>query len=222
MNRAVFLDRDGTLNEMVFNPEHGVFDSPFTPEQLVLKRGAASFVAALNRAGFKVIVVTNQPGCAKGTMTEERLRAIHERFLSELGREGARVHGVYYCPHHPTGALGGDARLVGVCECRKPKPGLLVRAAPEHEIDLRASFMVGDGTVDVEAGRAAGVTTVLVAPRKPELMAFLEGRPESVPDIWVESLEAALHDILSRGRLEQSVCARNPSVPDEGGRWRSS
>jgi D-glycero-D-manno-heptose 1,7-bisphosphate phosphatase len=205
MSGTVFVDRDGTLNEMVFDPDHGVLDSPFTPDRLMLRPGAARFVRGLNRAGLPVIVVTNQPGLAKGTLTEGRLLAIHQRLTDLLAQEGARVDAIYHCPHHPSGSAVGDPKLVKECDCRKPKPGLLLRAAAERGADLVQSHMVGDGTVDVAAGRAARARTILVAPSKIETLALLERYAGGLPDAWVESLDHALETILS-GRLLREPC----------------
>ena len=208
---AVFVDRDGTLNEMVFDPDHGVLDSPFTPDRLVLRPGAARFVAGLNRAGLAVIVVTNQPGLAKGALTVGGLQAIHQRLIELLAREGARLDAIYHCPHHPSGSVGGDRQFVGECDCRKPKPGLLLRAAAEREGDLARSYMVGDGTVDVAAGRAARVRTILVSPLKIETLSLLDRHAGGRPDVWVESLDDALAAILSGQPTRESRRIPAPS-----------
>jgi D-glycero-D-manno-heptose 1,7-bisphosphate phosphatase len=205
---AVFVDRDGTLNEMVYDPDHGILDSPFTPDRLVLRPGAARFVAGLNRAGLDVIVVTNQPGLAKGTLTPARLDAIHQRLAELLMSEGARIDAIYHCPHHPSGAAGGDPRFVRECECRKPGPGLLLRAASDRDLDLARSVMVGDGAVDVAAGRAAGVRTVLVGPMKLEALVLLDRHAGGRPDVWVASLDEALQAVLS-GQLPRE----GPAIP---------
>jgi D-glycero-D-manno-heptose 1,7-bisphosphate phosphatase len=207
----VFVDRDGTLNEMVFDPDHGLLDSPFTPDHLRLRPGAARFVAGLNRAGLPVIVVTNQPGLAKGTLTADRLQAIHQRLIELLAREGARLDAIYHCPHHPSGSAGGDPRFVRDCDCRKPRPGLILQAAAERGRDLTRSHMVGDGTVDVAAGRAAHVRTILVAPVKMEAFALLDRHAGGRPDVWVESLDDALEAILSGPPADTPRPGRMPS-----------
>ncbi|MCL5292014.1 MAG: HAD family hydrolase [Actinobacteria bacterium] len=195
--RAVFIDRDGILNEMVFDENHGVLDSPFVPEHLHLKRGAGRFVAALNEAGIRAIVVTNQPGLAKGTLTEENLSAIHKKLAEGLAAEGGRLDGVYHCPHHPTGSPLGDSRYIRVCECRKPLPGLIKIAAEEHNVDLSQSYMIGDGITDIQAGKAAGCKTILVTKLKLDILELMVMRQRAFPDILVESLSKALDDILS-------------------------
>lgn len=189
---AVFLDRDGTLNEMVYDPDHGVMDSPFVPEQLMLRRQAATFVGALNELGYLCLVVTNQPGLAKGTLTLERLARIHDKLSADLRRNGAALDGIYFCPHHPDAGPSARRGLAVACACRKPAPGLILEAAADHRVDLRRSFMVGDGLVDVEAGRRAGVSTILVTKAQAALLEKIDERPDARPDHWAADLHGAL------------------------------
>jgi len=163
MKRAVFLDRDGTINAMVYNPEFGLVDSPQNPDEFRLLPGAGEAIGAIHEAGFLAVVVSNQPGIAKGKCTPAVLEAITAKMRQGLAERGARLDAVYYCLHHPEAALP-DYRAV--CDCRKPKPGLLLRAAKEMGIDLSASFLVGDGITDLLAGMQAGVTTVFLSARK--------------------------------------------------------
>jgi D-glycero-D-manno-heptose 1,7-bisphosphate phosphatase len=149
--RAIFLDRDGTL----VHPRH----YPSRPEDLQLYDGIGAGLRRLQRAGFRLIVITNQSGLAHGYFSADDLAAMHEHLARELGRLAVRLDGVYHCPHHPEGAVPA---LSIACDCRKPQPGLLVRAAADQQIDLRRSWFVGDILDDVEAGRRAGCRTVLV------------------------------------------------------------
>ncbi|WP_397570759.1 D-glycero-beta-D-manno-heptose 1,7-bisphosphate 7-phosphatase [Schlesneria sp. T3-172] len=149
--RAVFLDRDGTVNVEVHYLSQ--------PEQLELLPTVSETIARLNALGIEVVVVTNQAGVARGYFPEHRLHAIHDRLQQLLADEGARVTGIYYCPHHPSAGLG---RYKTVCECRKPLPGMLQQAAREHDIDCSRSLMIGDRDSDLQAGAAAGCTTALV------------------------------------------------------------
>ena len=144
-NRAVFLDRDGTMAK----------DGPYCsrPEDFELFPETAEAVGILNEHGFKVIVITNQSGIARGYFDGATLAKIHEKMKSELAKEGAWVNGIYYCPHHPDDN----------CDCRKPKPKLVLQAAREHDIDLGRSFVVGDLPMDVELGKNVGCKTVLVS-----------------------------------------------------------
>ncbi len=148
---AVFLDRDGTVCEEV-----GYIHSK---EQLKLIPGAAEAIRRLNREGIKTVLVTNQSGVARGFFSEEKLREIHDEFLHLLREKGAELDGIYYCPHHPA---EGQEPYLQICECRKPAPGLLKKAAEELDIDLKASFMVGDHFSDVAAALAVGGRGVLV------------------------------------------------------------
>ena len=142
--RAVFLDRDGTIGPDAYYCSR--------PEDFNIFPGAAEAVKLINRAGLKAIVITNQSGIARGYFSEDTLAEIHGKMLNELEEQGARIDGIYYCPHHPDDG----------CQCRKPGTGLLQRAAEEHGIDFDGSFMVGDTQMDIDAGRAAGCRTVLV------------------------------------------------------------
>jgi D-glycero-D-manno-heptose 1,7-bisphosphate phosphatase len=145
LRRAVFFDRDGVLNEAVVRG--GVPHPPASAEDLRIARGARDAVRAVRDAGYLAIVVTNQPDVARGTATLEGVEAINAAVASQLG-----IDAVYTCPHDDADG----------CDCRKPKPGLLLRAAREREIDLPASFFVGDRTKDIACGRAAGCTTVFL------------------------------------------------------------
>ncbi len=147
--KAVFLDRDGTINKYV-----GFLTNP---EQLELLPGVAEAIKMINKSGFLAIVVTNQPVIARGECTWEELQTIHDKMETELGKYGAFIDALYICPHHPDRGFEGERQEYKVvCECRKPKSGLLLQAASEFNIDLAQSIMVGDSINDVEAGREAG------------------------------------------------------------------
>jgi D-glycero-D-manno-heptose 1,7-bisphosphate phosphatase len=148
---AVFLDRDGTIN-VDKGYLHRVEDFEFIS-------GAPQAIARLNAAGFVVLVVSNQAGIARGYFEPQAVEILHEYLQSELAHFGAHIDGFYFCPHHPTEGQGQYRRD---CDCRKGKPGLLLQAAEEHDIDLAQSYMVGDKASDVEAGVAAGCTSLLV------------------------------------------------------------
>jgi D-glycero-D-manno-heptose 1,7-bisphosphate phosphatase len=149
--RAVFLDRDGTL----VYPRH----YPSRPEELVLYPGIAPELLRLQRAGFRLVVVTNQSGLARGLFGETDLACMHLHLRQELARDGVYLDGIYYCPHHVDGIV---PELAVDCSCRKPRPGLLIQAAVELDLALERSWFVGDILDDVEAGRRAGCRTVLV------------------------------------------------------------
>lgn len=141
---AVFLDRDGTINE-----DTGYIDSP---ESLIIIDGAASAVKRLNAKGFKVIVITNQSGVGRGYFTEDAADAVNKRLEEILKKDGAHLDGIYYCPHHPDDN----------CECRKPKTGLIERAKRDFPIDLKKSYVIGDKVSDIEIARGIGGKGILV------------------------------------------------------------
>jgi D-glycero-D-manno-heptose 1,7-bisphosphate phosphatase len=149
--RAVFLDKDGTLIE----------DVPYNvdPARIRLSAGCAEGLRALDAAGYRLLVVSNQSGVARGLFAEEALAAVEKRLRELLAEVGVSLAGFYYCPHHPEGKVAAYART---CNCRKPQPGLLRRAAAEHGLDLARSWFVGDILDDVEAGHRAGCRTVLL------------------------------------------------------------
>jgi D-glycero-D-manno-heptose 1,7-bisphosphate phosphatase len=150
MKRAVFLDRDGTINiekEYLYRAK----DFEFIP-------GAPEAVQLLNQAGIMVVVVTNQSGVARGYYTEDDVENLHRHIARELERSEAHIDAWLYCPHHPSGR--GSYALP--CDCRKPLPGMLLEAARRYDIDLENSTMIGDKLADIEAGHAAGCRTILV------------------------------------------------------------
>jgi len=150
-NRAVFLDKDGTLIEDV--PYNG------DPERIRLLPGAAEGLRLLSAAGYRVFVVTNQPGIARGYFLKQAMAAVRARLRELVAEAGAHLAGFYYCPHEEGSPIAAYAMK---CDCRKPRPGLILRAAWEHELDLRRSWMVGDILDDVESGRRAGLRTILL------------------------------------------------------------
>lgn len=148
---AVFLDKDGTL----------VRDVPFNvdPARLDIYPEVPSVLAALSALGYRLIVISNQPGVAHGYFDDTAVAAVGEELRRGLAMHGIPLAGFHYCPHHPQGSVAALARE---CDCRKPRAGLLVHAAREHRIDLGSSWMIGDILNDVEAGNRAGCRTILV------------------------------------------------------------
>lgn len=183
--KAVFLDRDGTLNEYV-----GFLSKP---EQIKLIDGAAEAVKKINESGYLAIVVTNQPVIARGECSLEDLDEIHNQLETELGNRGAYLDDIFFCPHHPDRGFEGERPEYKTdCECRKPKPGLLYMAAEKYNVDLSASYMAGDSVRDVQAGLAAGCHTVFLGEQSelsdaiqdvsvyPDLLAFVEDTIEQI------------------------------------------
>lgn len=150
-DQAVFIDRDGTLNEEVGYLNH--------PQRLCLIPGSAEAVRKLNASGLRAVVATNQSGVAKGYLSESLLQDLHEELIRQLKAEGAFIDGIYVCTHHPT---EGGPPFRRECDCRKPKPGLLLRAAADLHLDLSRSFVVGDKISDVEVAHRVGARGVLV------------------------------------------------------------
>jgi len=191
--RAVFLDRDGTVAEEVGYVNHA--------SRLRLLPGSAAALRRIREAGLLAVVVTNQSGVARDYFEEAIVHQAHERLRGLLAAEGASLDGVYYCPHHPR---EGIAPYRQDCDCRKPLPGMLLRASRELGIDLARSYMVGDGVVDVGAGHAAGTATILV------LTGYGRGHFEHRRHLWTvqpdhvaEDLGAAVDWILERERASR-------------------
>ena len=153
--KAVFLDRDGTINKYVgFLRNINEFE---------LNDGVPEAIEKINKSGYLTIVVTNQPVIARGEVTINELDEIHNKMETLLGEYGAYIDGLYYCPHHPHKGYEGERPEFKIeCECRKPKPGMLLQAAKDFNIDLKESWMIGDGENDIEAGKNAGCKTVLI------------------------------------------------------------
>ena len=197
--RAVFVDRDGTLNRMVYDETHGLLNSPRLPAQVKMIKGAGVFLRRLKQAGYRVVVVSNQPGLAKNTLTEERLAAVNRTLARQLEREGDSWDEIRCCPHHPRGS-GRKNRYVKKCACRKPAPGLLLQAAREQGLDLKKSWMVGDGINDVQAGKAAGCKTVLVTRLKIDQVELFFSMNKARPDHVVSSLDEAFETMAGPRR----------------------
>ena len=153
--KAIFLDRDGTVNKYV-----GFLRKT---EQMELVGDAAEAIKLINRSGYLVVIITNQPVIARGEVTFEELEKINNKMETLLGKEGAYLDGIYFCPHHPHKGYEGEVPDLKIdCNCRKPKPGLLIKAARELNIDLEKSWMIGDSDSDVQAGKNAGCKAVKI------------------------------------------------------------
>jgi D-glycero-D-manno-heptose 1,7-bisphosphate phosphatase len=187
---AVFIDRDGTISEEVGYVNH--------PSRYRVFPYSAEAIKFLNDAGWLAVLVTNQAGVARGYFAEELIAEVHGRLARELERGGARLDAVYYCPHHPT--VGGPGYKLD-CDCRKPRPGLVRRAAEELSVDLEASWMVGDRYGDVELARNAGLRSAFV------LSGYGRGEWEyqranwpHQPDLVADDLLEAVRKILEAGQ----------------------
>ncbi len=188
-NKAVFLDRDGVINELIYYKELGIIDSPFTVEQFRLFPDVEKAIKKFKKLGFKTIIVSNQPGIAKKNYTIETFEKVREKMKKELKRRDAEIDFEYYCFHHPAGKI---KKFRKICNCRKPKPGLLLSAAKEHNIDLSKSWMIGDGITDIQAGVTAGCKTILIGRMKCELCKIMKNKgimPDFItPNLYKASL----------------------------------
>jgi D-glycero-D-manno-heptose 1,7-bisphosphate phosphatase len=193
--KAVFLDRDGVINELVYHQEQGIIDSPFTVEQFTLLPGVSEAISRLHEAGYRVILASNQPGVAKGNFSQSAFELIRTKMREELAKEAAALDDEYYCFHHPQARV---AQLRIDCECRKPKPGLLFKAANDMNIELPQSWMIGDGLTDVKAGKGAGTRTILLGRAKCELCRLMD-EEDAHPDAIASDLLEAVRFILKQG-----------------------
>jgi D-glycero-D-manno-heptose 1,7-bisphosphate phosphatase len=183
MRRAVFLDRDGTVSEEVGYINH--------IDRFRLYPWAAPSIRELNQAGIPVFLVTNQAGVARGYFSERLVREVHARLERELGDGGARLDAIYYCPHHPEGVV--EFYRVS-CECRKPKTGMLLRAAREHDLDLSTSFVVGDRYYDLEMGHRVGARGILV------LSGYGQGEYTHMRNSWPRPPDHVASNLLEAAR----------------------
>jgi D-glycero-D-manno-heptose 1,7-bisphosphate phosphatase len=185
--RSIFLDKDGTLVENV--PDN------VDPDKIQLCSGAIAGLQRLYAAGYELYVITNQSGVAQGLFPEAALTAVEARLRQLLGNAGIALHGFYYCPHHPNGNVSTYAIA---CDCRKPQPGLIYRAATEHTIDLTQSWFIGDILHDVEAGRVAGCRTILIDNGNETEWQL---SPQRLPHHMVRDLDEAARIILAIDRI---------------------
>jgi len=183
--KAVFLDRDGVVNALVYHQDAGVIDAPFNRSQFKLLPRVPEAIRLLNDLGLSVAIVSNQPGIAKGHLKPELLKTFERRILSQVRAAGGRINGIYYCLHHPEAKV---RKFRQRCHCRKPEIGLLEKAAADLRVRLDECYMVGDGIPDLLAGTRAGCRTIFIGRWKCEICQFTEGShalPSFVAgDLW--------------------------------------
>lgn len=182
---ALFIDRDGVINKMVYY-KNG-YDSPQSPNDVRLIKGVEKVIKFANKKRVPVIEISNQPQVAKGKISRESSEKIEKKIHKLLKEKEARIDKVYFCPHHPEAVV---RELRANCECRKPKPGLLLKAAEENDINLEKSAFLGDKATDVKAGKSAGCKTVLFLHSEDEPQKIKEAK-KAQPDFKVESLKEA-------------------------------
>ena len=170
-NKAVFLDRDGVINEIVYHKEMGIIDSPFTVDQFILLPEVGNAINRFHDQEFIVILVSNQPGLAKNNYDLEIFEKISKKMKNELAKTGSNLDAEYYCFHHPEAKV---EKYKKICNCRKPMPGMILQAAKDHNIDIPKSWMIGDGINDIQAGIKAGCKTILIGRMKCDVCKILE------------------------------------------------
>ncbi len=193
--KAVFLDRDGVINELVYHKEQEILDSPFTVGQFRLLPGVSEAIKKLREMDYKAILVSNQPGMAKGTLSAEAFGNIRDKMEGELAKEGSFLDGEYYCFHHPEAKA---EKFRANCKCRKPNPGLIIQAAKDMRIELSESWMIGDNLSDVKAGKRAGCRTILLGRMKCQICHTMD-EEDARPNAIVKDLRDATQYILTQG-----------------------
>lgn len=201
MNGAAFLDRDGVINEIVFFPELGLLDSPLNPQQFRLLPGVAEAIGVFNRLGFRVIVVSNQPAIAKGKMTMSLFNRICGKMRKEIEKDGGHLDAEYYCFHHPSAK---NIEYRDNCDCRKPKPGLLLKAAKDFGLDFSKCYVIGDSLVDVKAGKAVGCRAVLIGNLKCDTCKLME-KEDIRPDLIVP-------DVLHAAKIIENMVSKDGNI----------
>lgn len=196
-HQAVFLDRDGTINEIVIFPDVGLLDSPLVPEQFKLLEHVPEAIRVFNRLGLLVIVVSNQPAIEKGKLIHSNFEKIRKKMLRKLEEEKAYIDADYYCFH----------TSLDNCDCRKPKPGMLLQAARDLNIDLLNSYVVGDSLVDIKAGSSVGCQTFLIGSLKCDVCKLME-KEGCKPDAIVSNLMEAAKMIEKEVKKRKSSLTR--------------
>jgi len=177
MHKAVFIDRDGVINQ-----DLGKYITK--PEEFVFLPGVIDALKKLQKTEYKIIIITNQGGVGKGIYTEKDVKDIHDKMVKTLKAEGVRIDGVYYCPHHPNED----------CECRKPRLGMVNAAIKDHKIDVKGSFFIGDKTSDIKAGKDAGCKTFLVHTG----YAGRDKKYDTIPDFLAANLLEAIEKLTTK------------------------
>jgi len=196
--RGIVLDRDGTLVDVVRDEDTGVITTAFHPSQLRLLPGVAAGLALLEGAGFSLSIATNQPGPAKGQFKRDAVARTNDALVGMLAQHGVTIAKVVVCMHHPEGGAGGDASLVGPCACRKPQPGMFIELIKALDLDPASSWAIGDTSSDVDAGRAAGLSTALIFDTRRCELCPLRGGPSGAPDLHAARFDEVAAAIVAR------------------------
>ena len=188
---AVFLDRDGVVVELVWDDVDGSFEGPNVKEDVRLAPGAAEAIGRIRSLDYRTVVVSNQPGAAKGKASHDDLLGAHASVVRLLAESGVEIDDYRYCLHHPDAV---DPALRRDCECRKPRPGMLLEAAAALDIDLSRSWMIGDSDADVEAGHLAGCRTILVENPRSMHRRGVDGHPDYRAKDIAEAVEIVVSE----------------------------
>lgn len=189
MNRAFFLDRDGVVIKMIYDPESGYIHTALCPSQVQLMPGVVELLKTAKAMGYKNIIVSNQPDIGLNRISKKNFEAVKEKVHDDLQRQRVTINGEYYCFHHPFAEIEEYRKR---CSCRKPQPGLLLTAAKDLDLDLTSSWVIGDGVNDVIAGHRAGCKTILLANVfESEYLRLVEENLNGIkPDILAKNLKA--------------------------------
>lgn len=188
VNKAVFLDRDGVINKLIFNPSTGEYESPHYPEDLEIFEYAATALNKLQQHGYLLFLISNQPSFAKGKTTLENIKAIHARLHDYLLTNQIIFTEYYYCYHHPQGII---SEYTCTCACRKPGAYFLEKAQAEYQLDMGKSWLVGDQDSDIFCGQAAKINTILLEEQCSE-----HKRGKSIPNFLCQDMLEAVDIIL--------------------------
>ena len=197
--RGVIVDRDATLIDVVRDEETGAISVAFHPSQIRFLSGVLDGLRLLRDAGYAIAVATNQPAPAKGQFSVAAVRQTNEALVKLLAREGIELAVLEVCMHHPEGGPGGEATLIGDCDCRKPAPGLLLRAMEQARLDPSMTWMIGDAPADVEAAKRAGIRSALVFPLNRCELCPLKTGPSPLPDLHAARFDEVARQIIARG-----------------------
>lgn len=197
--KGVIVDRDATLIDVIRDEETGAISVAFHPSQLRPLPGVLDGLRSLRDAGYALCVATNQPAPAKGQFSVAAVQRTNEGLVALLGREGIQLAALEVCMHHPEGGPGGEATLIGDCDCRKPAPGLLLRAIEHAGLDPAATWMIGDAPADIQAAKGAGVRSALVFPTSRCELCPLKAGPSPLPDLHASRFDEVAREIIARG-----------------------
>ena len=191
MNKAIFLDRDGVINEMIFQKEEGIVDSPSSAKQFKIIKNVPESIAKLNSLNYKVIIISNQPGIAKGYFTKKTFEKMREKMHEILTKKNATLDDEFYCFHHPNAKKNSYRKK---CKCRKPGKELIQKAVSKHHIDLKKSYFIGDGIVDLEVAKKVSCKSIFIGNVSSKLTELLKER-KLKPDYIVHDLKEAVNYI---------------------------